>query len=50
MLVRENARLAAAELDALSDADRERVEGAARLEGASIEVAMERKKGLRYLY
>ncbi|THH09970.1 hypothetical protein EW146_g8523 [Bondarzewia mesenterica] len=50
MLVRDNARLAASELGALSEANRERVAEAARLEGISIQDALQRKKGFRYLY
>ena len=38
------------ELDALSGVNRERVEDAARLEGITVEEALERRKGFRYLY
>lgn len=50
MLIHENGILKALQLSALTEADRERVEEAARLEGISIEEATERKKGFRFLY
>ncbi|EJD08020.1 MFS transporter [Fomitiporia mediterranea MF3/22] len=50
MLKRMNKRLDEDELGALKDANRERVEDAALLEGITLEEAMERKKGFRYLY
>lgn len=50
MLVRKNKRLDEDELGALKGANRERIQEAARLEGISIEEAMERKRGFRYLY
>jgi hypothetical protein len=34
----------------MSEAKRQRIEDAARLEGLTFEEAMERKKGFRYLY
>ena len=48
MLVRENKRLAAAEMQ--DDATRKRIEDAARLENITLEEALERKRGFRYLY
>jgi uncharacterized membrane protein len=50
MLVRENRKLDADEKAAMSAANRERVEEAARLEGITFDEAMERRKGYRYLY
>jgi hypothetical protein len=50
ILVAENKRLNADELRSLQAADKERVEEAARLEGLTLEQAMERRKGFRYLY
>lgn len=50
MLVRANHRLTQSELGALKGANRQRVEDAAKLEGISIEEALERKRGFRYLY
>lgn len=50
MLKRENARMAAQELREITDAERERIEDAAKLEGITFEEALERRKGFRYLY
>lgn len=51
MLIRQNKQLAAEEADALNNPDhRQRIEDAARLEGLTFEEAVERKKGIRYLY
>ena len=50
ILVNENKRLDKDELGALKGANRERVEEFARLEGITIEEAMQRKRGFRYLY
>ncbi|EJD07977.1 MFS general substrate transporter [Fomitiporia mediterranea MF3/22] len=50
MLKRENERLDRDELGALKGANRPRIEEFARLEGITIEEAMERKRGFRYLY
>lgn len=50
MLVRENKRLDEDELGALKGANRGRIEEYARLEGISVEEAMNRKRGFRYLY
>jgi len=50
ILVRKNRQLDIDEDAALQDADRQRVEEAARLEGLTFEQAMERRKGYRYLY
>ena len=38
------------DLASLSNAERERVEEAARLEGITLQEALERKRGFRYLY
>ncbi|KAI0036163.1 MFS general substrate transporter [Vararia minispora EC-137] len=48
MLVRDNKKLKASEM--ADRATRERVEDAARLEGITIEEALARKRGFRYLY
>lgn len=50
MLKRQNAQLDQDEFGALRDANNKRVKEAARLEGISLEQAMERKRGFRYLY
>ncbi|KAF5322407.1 hypothetical protein D9619_001308 [Psilocybe cf. subviscida] len=50
MLIRENRKLDADEKAALSGANRQRVEEAARLEGITFDEAMEKRKGFRYLY
>ena len=50
MLVRKNKQLDEDEQGALKEANRERIEEAARLEGITFEEAMERKRGFRYLY
>lgn len=51
MLINDNRRLAEASGSAvLKEVNRERVEGAAVLEGISVEEAMERKKQYRFLY
>lgn len=50
MLVRANHRLTQSELQDLTGAKRQRIEDAARLEGISVEEALERKRGFRYLY
>ncbi|KAI5119172.1 hypothetical protein M0805_008655 [Coniferiporia weirii] len=50
ILVHENKKLDADALGALSAAERERVEEAARLEGITLAEALERKRGFRYLY
>ncbi|KAG6813012.1 hypothetical protein H0H92_014750 [Tricholoma furcatifolium] len=50
MLIRRNKQLDADENAALREADRARVEEAARLEGLTFEQAMERRKGYRYLH
>ena len=38
------------DLASLSNAERERVKEAARLEGITLQEALERKRGFRYLY
>ncbi|EIM85079.1 MFS general substrate transporter [Stereum hirsutum FP-91666 SS1] len=50
MLIRANHRLAQSELEDLTGAKRQRIEDAARLEGISVEEALERKRGFRYLF
>ena len=50
ILVRDNKRLNEDELGALKGANRDRIEEFARLEGITLEEAMERKRGFRYLY
>lgn len=50
MLKYENAKLDRDELGALKGANRQRIEEFARLEGITIEEAMERKRGFRNLY
>jgi hypothetical protein len=50
MLVKENKKMDADAQNALEGANKSRVEEAARLEGISLEHAMEKRKGFRYLY
>lgn len=50
MLVRKNEILDRDEWAAMDSVNRERVEEAARLEGLTLEQALERRKGFRYLY
>lgn len=50
MLVRENKRMDKDELGASRGANRERIEEFARLEGITVKEALERKRGIRYLY
>lgn len=50
ILVHDNKKLDEHELGALKGANRERIKEAARLEGITLEEAMERKRGFRYLY
>ncbi|KAF8967940.1 MFS transporter [Flammula alnicola] len=50
MLVRENRRLDQDEQGALKEAKQERIEQAAKLEGITVEEAMDKKRGFRYLY
>ena len=50
ILKRLNKKLDEDDEGAMKEANRKRVEDAARLEGISLEEAMERKKGFRYLY
>ena len=49
MLIWQNGKLDKSEL-AMDEGERERIEEAARLEGLTLDEAMERKKGFRYLY
>lgn len=48
--MKENRNLEEKELADLSDAQRNRIEEAAKLEGITFEQAMENKRGFRYLY
>ena len=48
MLIAENRQLERSEM--ADSATRERIEDAARLEGITLQEALERKKGFRYLY
>jgi len=50
MLIRENRQLERNELGEMAGANRERLEEAARLEGITLEEAMQNKRGFRYLY
>ena len=50
LLIKENKDFARKELADLNEAQRNRIEEAARLEGITFEQAMENKKGFRYLY
>ena len=50
MLKGMNRKLDEDELGAMREANRKRIEDAARLEGITLEEAVERKKGFRYLY
>ena len=50
MLIRKNEILDRDERAAMDSVNRERVEEAARLEGLTLEQALERRKGFRYLY
>lgn len=50
LLIRKNKKLDEDEKAALEGPTRARVEEAARLEGLTLEQAMERRKGYRYLY
>lgn len=50
MLIKENKKLDADELGEMSPEKRERIEDAARLEGLTMEEALERNRGFRYLY
>ncbi|EKM53442.1 uncharacterized protein PHACADRAFT_211138 [Phanerochaete carnosa HHB-10118-sp] len=50
MLVSQNKKLDKSGIEDLTDAERDRIEEAARLEGLTVEEAMERKKGFRFLY
>ena len=49
ILVWQNKRLDREELDMQKGAQRERIEEAARLEGITLEEALRRKRGFRYL-
>ncbi|KAL5504714.1 hypothetical protein ACEPAH_7377 [Sanghuangporus vaninii] len=49
-LKQSNKKLDEVEVDALKGVNRERVEDAARLEGITLDEALERRKGIRYLY
>jgi hypothetical protein len=50
MLVRENRRLDEGEHGAMKGINHLRIEESAKLEGISVEEALKRKRGFRYLY
>ncbi|KDQ55121.1 hypothetical protein JAAARDRAFT_71439 [Jaapia argillacea MUCL 33604] len=50
MLIRDNKRMAAEEREAMTEAQRLRVEDAARLEGITFDEALARRRGFKYLY
>lgn len=50
MLVRENKQMEREEMDLMHGPERQRIEGAAKLEGITFEEAVKRRKGFRYLY
>lgn len=50
MLIRENRLLDHDEMGALKGTKKERIDQAARLEGITVEEAMNKKRGFRYLY
>ncbi|TDL15167.1 MFS general substrate transporter [Rickenella mellea] len=50
LLVRKNRQLDEDEVGALQEANRERIQEAARLENITLEEALHKKKGFRYLY
>lgn len=50
MLVEQNKQLERDQLSNLTPDERQRIEDAAKLEGLTIQEALERKRGFRYLY
>lgn len=50
LLVRENKRLDQSEVGSLKGANRQRIEEYAHLQGLTMDEALERKRGFRYLY
>ena len=50
MLVAENKKMERDQLKNLTQAERQRIEDAAKLEGLTIPEALERRRGFRYLY
>jgi len=50
LIIRDNKKLDADEKVALSELSHTRVKEAARLEGITLEQAMQKRKGFRYLY
>jgi hypothetical protein len=50
MLIRENKLLDRNELGEMAGANKDRIEEAARLEGISVEEAIQKKRGFRFLY
>ena len=50
MLVRENRRIDQDDRLALNEGKQKRIELAAKLEGITIEAAMEKQRGFRYLF
>lgn len=50
MLVEQNKQLERDQLNNLTPDERQRIEDAAKLEGLTMQEALERKRGFRYLY
>jgi len=50
MLVRHNKQLESEQFSEITEADEKRIEDAARLEGISVEEAVNKRRGFRYLY
>lgn len=50
MLVEQNKQLERDQLSNLTPDERQRIEDAAKLEGLTMQEALERKRGFRYLY
>ena len=50
ILIQQNKNLEREELENMTEARRERIEEAARLEGITFMEALEKKRGFRYLY
>lgn len=50
ILIYQNKKLDESEFGEMTEAQRDRIAEAARLEGLTFEEAMEKKKGFRYLY
>lgn len=50
MLVRQNKKLESEQFSEITEADEKRIEDAASLEGISVEEAVKKRRGFRYLY